>query len=96
MSQEPDNLVLVHLRELRAEVRESVQGLRAETKSMGRKLDAVLEELRDMRAEAAADRGRLASLDTTVQTLQRRLMRTDGRLDDLAKEVAALKERVPA
>lgn len=80
MASEPDNLVMAHLRELR-----DGQG------RLDRKLDVILEELHDFRAEAAADRGRVSGVDHTVQALQRRLLRTDERLDGLSKQVELLK-----
>lgn len=76
--------MLQRLRELRA-------GIEGRMRQIDRKLDAVLEELHDMRAEAAADRGRTASVDNALQARQRRLQRTDERLGNLAKKVEQLK-----
>jgi hypothetical protein len=56
MAEEPENFVLAYLREFRA-------ALGQDAAALDRKLDAVLEELHDLRAEAAADRARTAGID---------------------------------
>lgn len=56
-----------------------------------RRMDAILEELHDMRAEAAADRARVAGTDHAIQAVQRRLLRTDERVAEIERELATLR-----
>jgi chromosome segregation ATPase len=78
MSDAPDNLVLAHLRELRTH--------------LDRKLDAVLEELHEIRTEAAADRAPMSGVNHRVQSVQRRLIRTDERVAEIERRLARVED----
>lgn len=58
--------------------------------AIDRNLDAALQELRESRTEAVADRSRVFGTDHAIKTVQRRLLRTDERVDDLERRLEAL------
>jgi chromosome segregation ATPase len=85
MSDASDNLVLVHLRELRA-------SLEARTAQLDRKLDAVLADLHEIRTEAAADRAHMSGVNHAIQSVQRRLIRTDERVAEIERRLARVED----
>ena len=89
MADEPDNLVLVQLREIRALLEQ--HGRQLDVHSA--KFDEVLDEVRGLKRMSKAAIGEAAAAELVAQDAERAAERANRRIDELVARIEALESR---